>query len=183
VTHDTFIYTYQITPETMTLGLNLGNHIAIDAIIPTKENPKGEEVSRKYTPISGIFEKGKFELLVKVYYKNVLTQFPEGGLMSQHLNDLPLDSLIKVRGPMGKLTYYGDGNFYIRKSPKNIIEKNFKRIGMLAGGTGISPIWQLLQAADVNKDTVEFSLIFGNKTTKDIFMKEDLEELEKKKKL
>ena len=28
-------------------------------MIPTKENPIGEDVSRKYTPISHVFQKGK----------------------------------------------------------------------------------------------------------------------------
>jgi NAD(P)H-flavin reductase len=82
-------------------------------MIKTKENPEGERVSRKYTPISWIFEEGKFKLLIKVYHKNVLPQFPEGGKMSQYLNDLTLGSNIQVRGPFGKITYLGNGKFKI----------------------------------------------------------------------
>jgi cytochrome-b5 reductase len=49
---------------------------------------------------------------------------------------------------------------------------------MLAGGTGITPIYQILQAAAINKDTFpEFTLIFGNKTTNDIFMREEIDEV------
>jgi hypothetical protein len=33
--------------------------------------------------------------------------------MTQYLNDLPIGSNIKVRGPFGKLTYLGNGNFKI----------------------------------------------------------------------
>jgi NAD(P)H-flavin reductase len=40
-------------------------------------------------------------------------QFPEGGKMSQYLNDLELNNSLKVRGPFGKLTYLGNGNFKI----------------------------------------------------------------------
>ncbi len=82
-------------------------------MVKTNENPEGENVSRKYTPISTIFDHGQFKLLVKVYFKDVHPQFPEGGKMSQYLNDIPLDSYINVRGPFGKLTYLGDGNFKI----------------------------------------------------------------------
>lgn len=82
-------------------------------MIKTSENPEGERVSRKYTPVSWIFEEGKFKLLIKVYYKDVHPQFPEGGKMSQYLNDLPLESTIQVRGPFGKITYLGNGRFKI----------------------------------------------------------------------
>ena len=47
---------------------------------------------------------------------------------------------------------------------------------MLAGGTGITPIYQILQAADKNKDITEFTLIFGNKTSNDILMKKELDD-------
>lgn len=48
---------------------------------------------------------------------------------------------------------------------------------MLAGGTGITPFYQILQAAYINNDTPQFTLIFGNKTTNDILMKEELDNL------
>ena len=57
--------------------------------------------------------RGRFEMLIKVYNKGVHSEYPEGGKMSQYLNDIPLGSNIRVRGPFGKLTYYGDGNVKI----------------------------------------------------------------------
>lgn len=54
-------------------------------------------------------QQGRLELLIKVYHKNVHPNFPNGGKMSQYLNDLPLHSTIMVRGPFGRLSYYGDG--------------------------------------------------------------------------
>jgi cytochrome-b5 reductase len=56
-----------------------------------------------------------------------------------------------------------------------------KNIGMLAGGTGITPMFQILQAAHKNKDVSSFSLIFGNKTAKDILMKDDIDQIHKSK--
>jgi NAD(P)H-flavin reductase len=57
--------------------------------------------------------KGKFEMLIKVYFKNTHPNFPEGGKMSQFLNELALGDYITVRGPFGKLTYLSDGNVKI----------------------------------------------------------------------
>ena len=57
--------------------------------------------------------KGKFEMLIKVYFKNTHPKFPEGGKMSQYLNDVALGDYITVRGPFGKLTYLGDGKVKI----------------------------------------------------------------------
>ncbi len=52
---------------------------------------------------------------------------------------------------------------------------------MIAGGSGITPMFQLLQAANTNKDISSFSLIFGNKTSKDILMKNELDEIKESK--
>ncbi len=54
---------------------------------------------------------------------------------------------------------------------------------MLCGGTGIAPLFQILQAADEFGDSVEFSMIFVNKTSKDILLKEQLDNFAKSKKL
>ena len=51
---------------------------------------KGKTVQRKYTPISRAdLKRNSFELLIKVYFP-LLPQFPEGGLMSQHVNSLKI---------------------------------------------------------------------------------------------
>ena len=103
-------------------------------------------MTRKYTPISTIYQNGTFDLLIKVYFKNVHPKFPLGGMMSQNLNDLKLNESIKVRGPFGKLTYLGDGNFKIltKYKPLTYKEKKYKKVGMLAGGTGITPFYQVI---------------------------------------
>jgi NAD(P)H-flavin reductase len=65
--------------------------------------------------------------------------------MSQYLNDLELGQSIKVRGPFGKLSYFGDGNFKILKKfkPPTFLEKKYTKVGMIAGGTGITPFFQV----------------------------------------
>jgi NAD(P)H-flavin reductase len=99
--------------------------------------------------------------------------------MSQYLNDLPIGSNLNVRGPFGKLSYFGDGNVKILKKfkPLTYLEKKFSKIVMIGGGTGITPFYQILQAANEHKDVCEFWLLFANKSTKDILLKPELDEL------
>jgi cytochrome-b5 reductase len=52
---------------------------------------------------------------------------------------------------------------------------------MLAGGTGITPFYQILQAAHENFDTPNFTLIFGNKTTEDILLRNELDSIQESK--
>jgi len=92
--------------------------------------------------------------------------------MTQYLEKLPIGEYVKMEGPKGKLEYAGCGNFYINK--KYTLKKN---IGMVAGGSGITPMFQIIQAIVRNKDKVHVSLLFGNKSEKDILIREELEQL------
>ena len=83
----------------------------LSAIMPTEDCPEGEEVGRKYTPISTIYEKGTFSMVIKTYCKN--DAYPCGGQMSQYLNNLKVGQNVKIRGPFGKASYFGDGKFEI----------------------------------------------------------------------
>jgi NAD(P)H-flavin reductase len=84
-----------------------------------------------------------------------------------------------MRGPLGKILYYGDGYFHLcnkeEEKPRTLKLRHFSKIGMLCGGTGITPIYQILQAAHQNNDTAEFTLLYSNKTKSDIIFKDELE--------
>ena len=54
---------------------------------------------------------------------------------------------IKMEGPKGLLNYHGSGNFTLKKAP---LKK--KRVGMIAGGSGITPCYQILQASSLSLD-------------------------------
>lgn len=47
---------------------------------------------------------------------------------------------------------------------------------MVAGGTGISPCYQIIQACMNVDDGTHLSLIFGNRTIDDILLKEELDQ-------
>jgi len=180
ISPDSYIFRYQIPNEKLTFGCNLGHYVFFDAIVPTKSNPNGEALSRKYTPINWIEDKGFVDFVIKVY--PITEKFTEGGKFTLYLNTMKEGESIKMRGPLGRLQYFGNGKCQftdIKTLAK--IEKTYKKIGFLAGGTGIAPIFQILQAADRNSDSCEFTLFFGNSTEKDILLREDLERFAKNK--
>jgi cytochrome-b5 reductase len=84
-----------------------------------------------------------------------------------------------MKGPKGHLEYLGCGSFNIKK--KREIE-NYKKnkIGMIAGGTGITPMLQVIRAIMKNPDdNTEVWLIFANKTEEDILLRKELDDLPK----
>ncbi|MCD7468125.1 hypothetical protein HAX54_005937 [Datura stramonium] len=107
-----------------------------------------------YTPISDPKAKGYFDLLIKVY--------PEGK-MSQHFARLKPGDILEVKGPIEKLRY----------SP------NMKKhIGMIAGGSGITPMLQVIDAILKNPDdNTQVSLVYANVSPDDILLKKKLDVL------
>ena len=150
----------------MCLGLPLGNHVMFHA------NVNGEDIVRKYTPISDVIDQTYVDFVIKIYRKNVHPKFPEGGLMTQYLESFKLGDSLLMSGPHGRLTYEGYGRFSI-KAKTSVKTK----IGHIAGGTGITPIFQVLQAALKNEDGTTHSLLFGNRTVDDILLRGELEQL------
>lgn len=79
--------------------------------------------------------------------QNEHPNFPDGGKMSMHLENMKIGETIAVRGPSGKITYKGKGTVHVEKGKMKESEykraedetfKGVKAIGMIAGGTGIS---------------------------------------------
>ena len=51
-------------------------------------------------------------MLIKIYRPT--ERFPQGGLMTQHLEEKEIGDVIQVEGPIGKYSYYGQGIFRIK---------------------------------------------------------------------
>ncbi|KAF7719987.1 NADH-cytochrome b5 reductase [Penicillium ucsense] len=157
ISHNVAIYRFALPRPTDILGLPIGQHISLAATIPGQ--PK--EVVRSYTPISSDNEAGYFDLLVKAY--------PQGNI-SKHLTELKIGQTMKVRGPKGAMVY----------TPNMC-----RHIGMIAGGTGITPMLQVIEAIIRNRprnggnDTTKVDLIFANVNPEDILLKEKLDKLAK----
>ncbi|XP_071452703.1 NADH-cytochrome b5 reductase 2-like isoform X1 [Hetaerina americana] len=173
INHDTRRFRFGLPSPEHVLGLPVGQHIHLSARI------NGELVIRSYTPVSSDESKGHMELVIKVYMKNTHPKYPEGGKMSQHLENMKIGDTIDVRGPSGKLKYEGQGSFAIKKDTKlpPVVVK-MKKVAMIAGGTGITPMLQLIRHITHDPDDkTELSLLFANQTEQDILVREELEEV------
>jgi len=175
LSHDTRRFRFELPSSEHVLGLPTGQHIYLTARID------GQLIVRPYTPTSSDEDHGFMDLVVKVYFKNVHPKFPDGGKMSQYLENMKIGDTIDVRGPSGHLIYNGNGEFAIRKDKKSepkII--SVKRVSMIAGGTGITPMLQLIRQVFRDKnDRTCLSLLFANQTEDDILLREELEEVQK----
>ncbi|XP_064425285.1 NADH-cytochrome b5 reductase 1 isoform X2 [Latimeria chalumnae] len=174
ISHDTRRFRFSLPTPEHVLGLPIGTHVYLSARID------GTLVVRPYTPVSSDDDKGYVDLVVKIYFKGVNPKFPEGGKMSQYLESLKIADTIDFRGPGGLLTYQGKGNFAIQPDKKSLAEVKFaKKVGMIAGGTGITPMLQLIRAIMKDPDdSTHCSLLFANQTEKDILLREELEEVQ-----
>ncbi|EEP81488.1 hypothetical protein UREG_06353 [Uncinocarpus reesii 1704] len=157
VSHNVCIYRFALPRPTDILGLPIGQHISLAATIPGQS----KEIVRSYTPISSDDDAGYFDLLIKSY--------PQGNI-SKHLTTLRIGDKMKVRGPKGAMVY----------TPNMV-----RHIGMIAGGTGITPMLQVIKAIikgrprNGGNDTTQIDLIFANVNPDDILLKEELDQLAK----
>lgn len=151
VSHNSCIYRFGLPKSTDRLGLPIGQHISIGAVID------GKEIVRSYTPISTDDELGYFDLLIKTY---------EQGNISRHVELKKIGETIEVRGPKGFFTY----------TPNMV-----KSFGMVAGGTGIAPMYQIITSILNNpKDSTKIHLLYANVTEDDILLKKELENYQAK---
>ncbi|OQR94360.1 NADH-cytochrome b5 reductase [Achlya hypogyna] len=160
------------TPEHV-LGLPVGQHISL-----RYTDADGKLVLRSYTPVSSDDVVGYVDLVVKVYFKNVHPKFPDGGKMSQYLENMAIGDSIEVSGPKGKLTYVGKGvcHFKHRVKDTTVEVRKAKKIGMIAGGTGITPMLQVIRYALRDpSETTEFHILFANQTENDILLRDELD--------
>lgn len=173
LSHDTRRFRFALPSKHHILGLPVGQHISLKYT-----SAEGKLVSRPYTPVSAQDALGYVDLVVKVYFRGVHPKFPDGGKMSQHLDAMQVGESILVSGPKGKLSYHGNGRVHIRHRVRDpsVDVRQARQIGMIAGGTGITPMLQVLrQALNDPNDTTEFSLIFANQTEKDILLRHELD--------
>ncbi|SMQ49650.1 unnamed protein product [Zymoseptoria tritici ST99CH_3D7] len=139
-------FTFDLPNSWSILGLPIGQHIAIKGIVDD------HTVVRSYTPISSNRDLGRLELLVRVY--------PDGQL-GNYLKNLKVGDAADIRGPKGAMRY--------RKGMS-------KHIGMVGGGTGITPLFQIIRAICEDKtDDTKVTLIYGNRSEGDIMMREQLD--------
>ncbi|KAJ6180902.1 nitrate reductase (NADPH) niaD or niiA-Penicillium chrysogenum [Penicillium mononematosum] len=85
--------------------------------------------------------------------------------------DFPLGSKIDCKGPTGRFEYLGNGRVSISGKERHV--RSFK---MICGGTGITPVFQVLRAVmQDTQDPTTCVVLDGNRQEEDILCRSDLD--------
>ncbi|KAH7348572.1 NADH-cytochrome b5 reductase-like protein [Rhexocercosporidium sp. MPI-PUGE-AT-0058] len=120
--------------------------------------PKGKmfPTVRPYTPVSSLHQRGAIDLLVKKY---------PNGKASTYLHSLSPGDTLYFLGSLK--SYYWTPNRH-------------PQITLIAGGAGITPMYQLIQGILHNpSDKTRITLVFGINSEADVLFKEEFEEFER----
>lgn len=112
-------------------------------------------VIRPYTPTSDEDAAGYLDFIIKRY---------PNGPMSEHMHNMQPGQRLDFKGPIPKYAW---------------TENKHNHIALIAGGTGITPMWQLARGIFKNpNDKTKVTLVFGNLTEEDVLLKREWENLE-----
>ncbi|CAG8949063.1 hypothetical protein HYFRA_00002192 [Hymenoscyphus fraxineus] len=153
INHNTKKLRFALPEDDQVSGLKVASALVTKYKGPEMEKP----VIRPYTPTSDEGETGYLDLIVKKY---------KGGPMSSHMHDMVPGQELQFKGPIPK--YPWEANKH-------------KHIALIAGGTGITPMYQLARGIFNNPDDqTKVTLVFANVTEEDILLKKEFEHLENK---
>lgn len=154
--HDSATFVFEL-PDNKKPGMSTASAVVVKAVGDGLKDDKGKDVIRPYTPITSPDTPGHMDFLIKKY---------PGGLMATHMHSMKPGDKLGIKGPIAKFPYKAN---------------EFESIGMIAGGSGITPMWQVMQ--DIAKDPsdkTKVTLIYTNRTEQDILLREKFDELAKK---
>lgn len=166
VSHDSKIFTFKLDHAEQQIGLPTGQHL----LIRLRDPATREAIIRAYTPLSEVDEKGKLRVLIKIYKDSPGKQ---GGKMTQALDAIPLGHFVDFKGPVGKFEYLSRGLCRISGH-----ERRVRRFYMICGGSGITPIFQVLRSvAQDSEDPTECRVLDGNRVEQDILLRTELDNM------
>ncbi|CUS12055.1 unnamed protein product [Tuber aestivum] len=156
VTHNTMRLRFKLPSENHVSGLKVAYMLPKAAVLTKHQAPTDEKPTiRPYTPVNDEDARGYLDLVVKKY---------DNGPMSSHIFSLSRGRSLSFKGPIPKYEW---------------APNKHEHITLIAGGTGITPMYQLMRAIFHNpEDKTKVTLVFGNLTEKDILLKRELEDLE-----
>ena len=147
LTEWTKIFRFDLSSPVHETGMDVGEYISV-----AFDLGKETECIRYYSPISRPEDKGLIDLLIKV---------DATGCMSHYLNGLKPGQTIHFKGPLG--------------GPKLPVGK-YKKIGMIAGGCGISPMLQIIRNELKANSSTELTLMYGAIKEDELVFRDLLEE-------
>ncbi|HWF62284.1 MAG TPA: NADH-cytochrome b5 reductase [Nitrospira sp.] len=132
-------------PTDATLDMLPGDFLYVHATI------NGKALKRPYTSSSLVGTTGFFDLTVKRY---------DAGSVSKYLHDQRIGDTVLMSGP-------NTGGHWV--------DGMAKRVGFVAGGTGITPMISIIRWILTNKIDAELFLLFANKAEADIIFRQEWE--------
>eukprot|EP00775_Hariotina_reticulata_P004445 gene4445-4700_t len=153
ITHNSFSLRFEL-PGGQTADLPVASCILTKALIQGPGDDKPKVVVRPYTPVSAPDAAGYLDLVIKAYAE---------GKMSKYMGELKVGDSLSFKGPLLKYKY----------------APNLKKeIGMIAGGTGITPMLQVADhILDNPADKTKVTLIFANVSEDDILLKQKIDKM------
>ena len=146
---------FALDHPTQLLGLPTGHHITLKCTVKNAATGLEEDAMRPYTPVTDDATRGAVDFVIKVY---------PTGRVTPALDSLRVGDFVLAKGPKGRFSYEA-----------NMADE----VGLVAGGTGITPMFAVAMAAlrDKAADKTRFSLVFANVTEEDILIRDRLDEL------
>ena len=135
ISPDSKVFTFRLEHPNQALGLPVGQHL----MVRMWDTAVRKHFRRSYTPLTiGPDARGSLELLIKIY-----SDEPErpGGKMTLALDSLHPGDAVDFQGPFGNFKYLGHGLCAI-----GMRQRRVRRFVMICGGSGITPILQVLRA-------------------------------------
>ncbi|KAL1443713.1 hypothetical protein MTO96_030206 [Rhipicephalus appendiculatus] len=176
VTHNVRLLRFSLRSRYQRLGIDVGQHLLVFATI------HGCPVTRHYTPVTRCDQTGHFDIMVKVYRTGESVEHPEGGThvpvpgRNAPRGDIEGETLgfaAGFRAPRGSFIYEGQGHF-VTVDGSRLPQATW--IGLIAAGSGITPMLQLLRHALVDeKDETKIKMIDVNRTQEDIIARRELD--------
>jgi len=151
INHNTKRFRFSLPEADMESGLKVASAVITKYKGPEMEKP----VIRPYTPVSDTDQKGYIDFIIKRY---------PNGPMSEHLHSMAVGQRLDIKGPIPKYPW---------------APNKHEHVAMIAGGTGITPMYQVANAIFKNpEDKTKVTLVFGNISEEDILLKHELQHLE-----
>ncbi|KAG2156769.1 uncharacterized protein EDB93DRAFT_1307360 [Suillus bovinus] len=165
INHDSYLYRFALPKRDQLLGLPVGQHV----FVRLRRQDTGEMVQRAYTPVSQQGTVGFIDFLIKLYLPSAL--MPTGGKMTTGLHQLRIGDSVELKGPLGSFIWDGP-SIALWKG----IKRSIKEVGMICGGSGITPILQVLRSILQNAESeTRVWVVSANKTEQDILCREELD--------
>ncbi|KAK3699131.1 NADH-cytochrome b5 reductase [Vermiconidia calcicola] len=152
INHNTKRFRFKFDSDDEVSGLSIAS-----AIITKYKGEKDEKPTiRPYTPVSDEDQPGYLDFIIKRY---------PNGPMSEHVHSMQPGDQLQMKGPIPKYPWSANKHDHI---------------ALIAGGTGITPMWQLIRAIYKNpEDKTRVTLVYGSVSQDDVILKKEIDQLEK----